>query len=93
MAWEEGSAAALAWRRARRRHCSAGTGEGGRGRLAGPGGPKGWVGWLATGLIGPETEKKFFQNKNWIFEFNKALEICTRRFRRNFDTRIIPKFF
>jgi hypothetical protein len=37
--------------------------------------------------------KKSFWNKKWIWEFTKALEICTRRFRRNFDTRIFPKFF
>jgi hypothetical protein len=28
-----------------------------------------------------------------FFEFMKALEICRRRFRRNFDMRIFPKFF
>jgi hypothetical protein len=33
-----------------------------------------------------------FSNKNWIFEYTKALEIC-RRFRRNFDMGISPKFF
>jgi hypothetical protein len=42
--------------------------------------------------VGPEA-KKSFRNKNWIFEFIKALEICTWRFRRNFDTWIFPKFF
>jgi hypothetical protein len=52
--------------------------------------PSGLVG---CGLIGAEAEKNSFQNKNWIFEFTKALEICTRIFRRNFDTRIFPKFF
>jgi hypothetical protein len=36
-------------------------------------------------------EKEFL--KNWISEFTKAMEICTRRFRRNFDMRILPKFF
>jgi hypothetical protein len=41
MVWEEGGATALARRHARRRQRSAGTGEGGRGRPAGPGGPKG----------------------------------------------------
>jgi hypothetical protein len=50
-----------------------------------------WAGWL-LGWLGRKL-KKFFQNKNWIFEFTMALEICTRRFRRNFDTRIYPKFF
>jgi hypothetical protein len=29
-----------------------------------------------------------FQNKIWIFEYTKALEICTRRFRMNFDVGI-----
>jgi hypothetical protein len=47
----------------------------------------------STGEAGPNSEEKFFSNKNWIFEFTKALEICRRRFRRNFDMRIFPKFF
>jgi hypothetical protein len=47
----------------------------------------------ATGPIGPELKRNFFRNKNSIFEFIKALEIYTRRFRRNFNTRIFPKFF
>jgi hypothetical protein len=66
---------------------------GGRRRLAGLGGPKDRVGQLATWPIGPEAEKKSFENKNWIFEFIKALKICTRRFRLNFCTMIFPKFF
>jgi hypothetical protein len=37
--------------------------------------------------------KKDFWIKNWIFEFIKALEIRSIRFRRNLDTRIFPKFF
>jgi hypothetical protein len=37
--------------------------------------------------------KKDIRIKNWIFEFTKALEIRTRKFRRNLDTRIFPKFF
>jgi hypothetical protein len=41
MVVEEGGATTLAQRRERRRRRSAGTGKGGRGRLAGPGGPKG----------------------------------------------------
>jgi hypothetical protein len=28
-----------------------------------------------------------------FFEFTKALEIGTRRFRRNFEVGIFPKFF
>jgi hypothetical protein len=50
-----------------------------------------WAGWL-LGRLGRKLKKSFW-NKNWIFEFTMALEICTMRFMRNFDTRIIPKFF
>jgi hypothetical protein len=61
----------------------------------------GWVGWAKRpsrpvgrlGRPGQKLKEIPFQNKNWIFEFTKDLEICTRRFRRNFDTRIFPKFF
>jgi hypothetical protein len=49
------------------------------------------VGWL--GRLGQKLKEISFRNKNWIFEFTRNLEICTRRFRRNFDTRIFPKFF
>jgi hypothetical protein len=38
-------------------------------------------------------EKNSFRIKNWIFEYTKALEICRRRFRRNFEVGIFPKFF
>jgi hypothetical protein len=93
MARKEGDTASLAQRRARRRQHSAGVGEGGRGRAVGLGGSKGRVGRLAVGPIGPEAKKESFRNKNWIFEFIKTLEICTRRFRRNFNPRIFPKFF
>jgi hypothetical protein len=56
-----------------------------------------WAGW-ARGRVGrmvgrAEIKKKNFLIKNWIVEFTKALEICRRRFRRNFDMRIFPKFF
>jgi hypothetical protein len=37
--------------------------------------------------------KRIFGLKIGFFEFTKALEICTRRFRRNLDIRIFPKFF
>jgi hypothetical protein len=73
----------------------------------GLGGPAGAV-WAcgsseACGLAGPKARwaaksaglkirKKNFRIKNWIFEFTKALEIC-RRFRRNFEVGIFPKFF
>jgi hypothetical protein len=45
------------------------------------------AGWAARSA-GPEIRKKNFRIKNWIFEFTNALEICRRRFRRNFDMRI-----
>jgi hypothetical protein len=48
-------------------------------------------GWW--GQLGRILKENSFQNKNWIFEYTKALEICTRRFRRNFDVGIFPKFF
>jgi hypothetical protein len=48
--------------------------------------------WVAR-LAGPKARKKNFLIKNQIFEFTKGLEICRRRFRRNFDMRIFPKFF
>jgi hypothetical protein len=48
--------------------------------------------WAARS-VGPKVRKKNFCIKNWIFEFTKALENCRRRFGRNFDMRIFPKFF
>jgi hypothetical protein len=45
------------------------------------------------GRLGRNQKRKHFQNKNWIFEFTRALEICTRRFRRNFDVEFFPNFF
>jgi hypothetical protein len=50
-------------------------------------------GRVATWGGRPNVKEKNFQIKNWIFEFTKALENCGRRFRRNFDMRIFPKFF
>jgi hypothetical protein len=62
-------------------------------RGEGPAGPAGPKAEWAVRLAGPKTKKKNFFIKNWISEFTKALEICTRRFRMNFDMRIFPKFF
>jgi hypothetical protein len=63
----------------------------GRGeRPVGPAGPM--TEWAARSA-GPKAKKRISELKNWIFEFSKALEICTRRFMRNFDMRIFPKFF
>jgi hypothetical protein len=65
----------------------------------GRGGAAGWktsgprLGRLAAGPIGPKVKENSFLNKKLIFEYTKALEICRRRFRRNFDMRIFPKIF
>jgi hypothetical protein len=55
-------------------------------------GPAGPMTEWATRSAGSKARKKNFRIKNWISEFTKDLEICTRRFRRNFDMRIFPKF-
>jgi hypothetical protein len=46
-----------------------------------------------AGLDGPKSEENSFPNKNLIFEYTKDLEICTRRFSRNFEMRIFSKIF
>jgi hypothetical protein len=56
-------------------------------------GPKGRMGRLAAGPIGPKVKENSFLNKNLNFKYTKALEICRRRFRRNFDMRTFPKIF
>jgi hypothetical protein len=62
----------------------------------GSGGPSGQkakrVGWLA-GPTWVKSEENSFLNKNWIIKYIKALEICSRRLRRNFDMGIFPKIF
>jgi hypothetical protein len=50
------------------------------------------LGWLAARLIGPKVKENSFPNKDLIFEYTKAFEIC-RRFRRDFDMRIFPEIF
>jgi hypothetical protein len=65
-------------------------GEGAPGRVAGL---RGRTGRLAAGPFWAESEEKSFPNKKLIFDYSKALEICRRRFRRNFDVKIFPKFF
>jgi hypothetical protein len=70
---------------------------GGNGRLKrekrAAAGLKGRMGPLAAGPIGPKVRRNYFLNNNLIFEYTKALEICRRRFKRNFDMRIFPKIF
>jgi hypothetical protein len=56
-------------------------------------GPRGRVGRQAAGPNGPEVKENSFLNKNLIFDYSEALEICRRRFRRNFEVGIFPKFF
>jgi hypothetical protein len=56
----------------------------------GPAGPKAkWAGKVSRA----KSNEEGFLNKNCLFEFTKGLEICTRRFRRDFDMRIFAKFF
>jgi hypothetical protein len=62
-------------------------GDGVAGGLAGP-----EAKW-AVGSAGPKIRKKEISELKLDFKFIKALEICRRRFRRNFDMRIFPKFF
>jgi hypothetical protein len=66
-------------------------GGGGR-RGEWPGGEAGRADWPLGGS-GPKVKKNSFPNKKLIFDYSKALEICRRRFWRNFDMRIFPKFF
>jgi hypothetical protein len=49
---------------------------------------KRWAAARPKGRMGRKRRKNSFSNKNLIFEYTKALKICTRRFRRNFDMRI-----
>jgi hypothetical protein len=49
----------------------------------------GWASWL----LGRKPGEIPIGIKNKIFYFTKAFKICTRRFRRNFDMGIFPKFF
>jgi hypothetical protein len=46
------------------------------------------LGWKIREEAGPKSRKRISELNNWIFEFTKALEICKRRFRRNFGMRI-----
>jgi hypothetical protein len=66
------------------------SGEVGQPGRKGRGGP-GQASQLAR--LGRKLKENSFSSKNWIFEYIKALKICRRRFRRNFDMEIFPKFF
>jgi hypothetical protein len=56
-------------------------------------GLRGRAGRLTDGPIGLKAKENSFPNKNCIFEFTKSLEICRKRFKRNFGMRTFPKFF
>jgi hypothetical protein len=63
------------------------------------------VGWARRGRkgVGPQlgqklemgqsSRNKILSNFIWNLDFWQTLEICTRRFRRNFDMGILPKIF
>jgi hypothetical protein len=53
---------------------------------------RGWLG-LSSQIHRENFQQEMIFNFQWILEFGKNLEICTRRFRRNFNVRIFPKFF
>jgi hypothetical protein len=43
--------------------------------------------------LGQSSRNKILSKFIWNLDFFQTLEICTRRFRRNFDTGIFPKIF
>jgi hypothetical protein len=52
----------------------------------------GWAGW-PLGRLSRKLKENSFWNKKLIFKYTKALEICMRRFMRDFDVGIFSKFF
>jgi hypothetical protein len=56
-------------------------------------GKRKWVAARPKTGAGPNSSNKTFLNFYLEFEFFATLEICTRRFRRNFDIGIFPKIF
>jgi hypothetical protein len=60
-------------------------GAGGLRGIAGRRG-RGWAGWA-------EIRRNFLFEQKLKFSIYQGFEICTRRFRRNFDMMIFPKFF
>jgi hypothetical protein len=66
--------------------------KGGKGEWPGRGGRRGGP-WLGRIRSRARIQKKFFLNFNLFLEFDRTLEIWTRRFRRDFDMRIFPKIF
>jgi hypothetical protein len=91
-----GCARVLGWQASWAMHCGCAawamneSGEVGQPGRKGRGGP-GQASQLAR--LGQKLKENSFSNKNWIFEYIKALKICRRIFRRNFDMEIFPKFF
>jgi hypothetical protein len=63
------------------------------GEAVGQEGKKKWAMAGPKSELGPFQVIKPFRIFIWNFEFLATLKICTRRFIRNFDMRIFPKFF
>jgi hypothetical protein len=65
----------------------------------------GGVGWARRGKeggrsrlglkseMGQSSRNKILSNFIWNLDFWQTLELCTRRFRRNFNMGILPKIF
>jgi hypothetical protein len=58
---------------------------------------QGWAGTREVGLVEPDARREFPIGNDFQFPMDFGIwqdfEICTRRFWRNFDMRIFPKFF
>jgi hypothetical protein len=52
-----------------------------------------WAAARPKTIARPNSSNKTLLNVYLLFKFLATLEICTRRFRRNFDMGIFPKFF
>jgi hypothetical protein len=96
---EAGRRRRRAWLRCGRKKTTGGRlgRDGGLGRPGGRGpvGRGGKIGRLEKkewATAGPKAEENYFRIKFWIFEYTKALKNFTRRFMKNFDMRIFPKF-
>jgi hypothetical protein len=63
----------------------------GESRLVGAEGRWPWLGRKPE--LGQCSRNKILSNFIWNLDFWQTLEICTSRFRRNFDMGIFPKIF
>jgi hypothetical protein len=63
-------------------------------RESGPVGEEGrWPRLCQKPELGQSSRNEILSNFIWNLDFGQILEICTRRFRRNFDMGIFPKIF